>query len=104
MSCKQKGLPVLCALGVGVIMVTTFLAGQHLLARNHTFIGSVMIVLAVLVWPLYALYVTLGFYLGSKQSFDPERCIEQRAVWRRSIYWVPVGAMLGIQVLDWLIR
>ncbi|TVP95189.1 MAG: hypothetical protein EA374_04500 [Acholeplasmatales bacterium] len=100
MSLKQKGPIILLALFIGVLMVTFFLGGQHLYARNHPLIGTTLTVLSFLVWPLYALFATLGIHFLVRRSQRLKQVHDRRQTWRRSIYWVPIGAVLAIQAMD----
>ena len=97
---KQKCFIVMIALLIGVSMVLSFLGGQHLIARDYRLIGLLMTVWGLIIWPLYALFATIGVNRLAMYLKIHDWREKQRTAWRRSIYWVPVGAFIAIQVLD----
>lgn len=103
MACKRSIVMIFIALCIGALMVTTFLGGQHLIARDYRFIGTFLTAWAFLVWPLYALFATFGVHRLGLYFKGQSGCIERRTAWRRSIYWVPLGAIFAILVMDVLL-
>ncbi len=88
---KFSFIPYIIGIVIGFTMLMSFVFGYQLLFSNNPAIGSLLISLALFLYPSYIIFVLLLSWLN-KEKWS----IQTKKHWRMSIIVVPGGAIIAI--------
>ena len=88
---KQTFIPYIIGTLIGFIMLSSFLLGYRFLFSNNARIGSLLITLGLLIYPIY-----IGLIITLTLIYKHEWSLLKKKQWRISIFVVPLGAVLAV--------
>ena len=94
MNKKHQWVPIIIGLVIGFIMMMSFVLGYRLLFDQSPTMGSFLITLSLVLYPMYILFV-IGLSYFKKKTLT--KAI--KTAWHRSILVVPLGAVFAVIIV-----